>query len=878
MPFTITCEHCGSAIRCEDEDRGFEVYCNSCALANLVPAEAAEDVPANATEEPAQTEPAAGPPTDSLTDSLAAATAKASIFSNRGTAEAEQCVVGEETCFCGTKVPVRVEDFGGSIYCPKCSTEIRVGDTLHGGKYRVARQAEREDEPDRSLPAGKPRFRLVHSPWALAAMLLILCSAALGGYYTWQNPDAVMASIGFEPAPRPPKKRPPDGHEPTSGEQPDAATQPKENADEPEPDPLKITLEMIEELAKSQDAGEALVQAQVWQESLSDQEVDEKDPRRVRLAELIEQFKARLAPEPTGPPAALTEFRRLVQALADALAAGDLDDAAKAFEAAGAFLDQHREELAPYCRRYLLLKAQLQIARAAIAGVERIAGLLDRADGDQAAGRVTEALQSEAQARFLARTTPMTALEHKSLDQKQRQLTDKLRLARGRRAVEDAEGFNQAGDVSRRNREARRAFSVLAGLPESKIAPLLDRVRSWSEGDESPPDDSAADGELARHIEWRDRYEAALEHYANAEVEQLAAACVRVDEVLTGGDERTAKLRQRNVLMLFNVLEREIIGRLHRLDPNAEENALLEQLSQLRRTLDLAANWKTHHQWRALDGAIRQQGSQLAQRFLDQAVVLAKEDKLNEAIARADGAEGLGDADVARRASALKQEWQAELKLRADRQAQAEARRRIDDLQAAGDRPLELWKELKLFGRRFPDSPHIGEVERLMQEIRQAIEDKAADDLGQIEQMLAERQYVQAREKMNLLGSAPIPPQHRPRADRLLQQFAGLKQRAQNAFLLLGKHKKLFTEESCLYVLDRLPTVLAMDPDHKEARALLERAKRQGAYRAQKLVGSALAFKKHKPNVYVDKLRRAARLDPDGPSGKKARELLGGRS
>ena len=39
----ITCMYCGSAIRFKDEDRGYEVYCASCARANTVPASMTDD-------------------------------------------------------------------------------------------------------------------------------------------------------------------------------------------------------------------------------------------------------------------------------------------------------------------------------------------------------------------------------------------------------------------------------------------------------------------------------------------------------------------------------------------------------------------------------------------------------------------------------------------------------------------------------------------------------------------------------------------------------------------------------------------------------------------------------------------------------------------
>jgi hypothetical protein len=66
-----------------------------------------------------------------------------------------------------------------------------------------------------------------------------------------------------------------------------------------------------------------------------------------------------------------------------------------------------------------------------------------------------------------------------------------------------------------------------------------------------------------------------------------------------------------------------------------------------------------------------------------------------------------------------------------------------------------------------------------------------------------------------------------------------------------------------------------MDPEHEEARSLLEKVRRQAALRAEKLVKEAAPFETTRPEVFRDKLKRAAKLDPTGPHGAKARELLG---
>ena len=161
MPYTTTCEHCGFSIRFEEEDRGVEVYCDSCGRTNLIPpapelvqppardTRPAESVPEVIESDHPAAEPAesAVPPEEepSGAEPQAVAPSTVTVFSASGAADVDQQVVGEETCLCGAKISVRVEDYGGTVYCPSCAAEIQVGSTLAEGKYRVAREVQDED-------------------------------------------------------------------------------------------------------------------------------------------------------------------------------------------------------------------------------------------------------------------------------------------------------------------------------------------------------------------------------------------------------------------------------------------------------------------------------------------------------------------------------------------------------------------------------------------------------------------------------------------------------------------------------------------------------------------------------------------------------------
>ena len=79
------------------------------------------------------------------------------------------------------KSPVRVEDYGATVYCPSCGTEIRVGRSLQGAKFPVARQLDEKDVAGNGSavvrrPVGK-RIGLRRS--LVAALVAVLASVAI---------------------------------------------------------------------------------------------------------------------------------------------------------------------------------------------------------------------------------------------------------------------------------------------------------------------------------------------------------------------------------------------------------------------------------------------------------------------------------------------------------------------------------------------------------------------------------------------------------------------------------------------------------------------------------------------------------------------------
>jgi hypothetical protein len=664
---------------------------------------------------------------------------------------------------------------------------------------------------------------------------------------------------------------------------------------------------MIDALSAQSDLAEALVQAQIWQETLRDQGIRNDDPRRKRLAAMIRTLEEKLTPQ-QGPPAELVEFRRLVQAIADALESGDragnVADARQAVEKADVYLQDHRDALMPYCQRFLRLKARLQELDAVIAGVSRIRRWLDEADGAAAAGNVTLALETEAKARFSALLALLTKAEAEELDLRDHGLVANIRFARGKRAVADAQRCHEAGDKEERNRQVRRAFAELMGLPEPRIAPILDEVRGWKEEiqkaqeqettqksvarpsrgrivripPKTRPQDKAAPhppSPLNREIELRDRYESILDPYGRADTKSLADACLSLETMLDADDAESSKpLRNRVQSILFAVLERDVSQQIKQVQAARSEQEALERLSHLRETVDFAERWRASHRWMVLDAAIRQEGGRYAARWLQEAHRLVKQDRLKEAAEKADAAERLGDAKTARQARALCETIAAETKLRRNQEAENEAWERIRTLRATPRSQMLLYKELELFGRRFPNSSRSAQVDELRRTTRRAVEDKIADALSQVAASLDKEDWLAARKQLELLQYLPIPPSSAAAFKQLQKRVADLKIRAEEDFQALGSQRRLFSEQDVIAVLAALRRILAMDPEHEDARALLEKARRNGAIRAHKLLAAAAVFRERSPEIYRERLRRVLQLDPDGPDGVQARTLL----
>jgi hypothetical protein len=703
-------------------------------------------------------------------------------------------------------------------------------------------------------------------------VLALAGAAVFGGYLTWQYPDFLPVALNL-----PGWERPVVAPVPESNETPDAGPRkPAPQADAPaQPPEPEITLQEIEQLLQRTDTRAALIDAQIWQQLLTDHGVPESDSRRRRLAEVIQVLTERLTPKPSPPPAFLAAFRGLVQQLYEALLRENLPAARQAAQGAEALFNKHPKELAPYSPRYLALMAKLRQLELRDEGFRKIEQLLAQAQKlarlsamrePVRSDEVSAAREAEARAKFLALRTPLNKAEEERLNQRVKELTPDLLFARGHRAVKEATRCLQDGDARTRDLLVLEARTLLPGLPEDRIRDLIEETEKTAKANVARKEGST----FAQAVEFRRLYETALERFAAGEASRTIEACRRAHGQLAALPPPAPEQSRKLADLVWEALEPVVLDRLAAPDTDPE---LRTRLVEARMLLDQAGPWRADARGQRLDAALRHRGDQLARQALAQADELFRQDRLQEALEAARPAETLGGAEVASRARELARQWQAELGARASRAAQEEHWGRIEHLRREG-KPLETWRELRRFAQRFPVSAREDDSKRLEAQLAPSLGAEIEGMLHALNEHVQAEKWVAFRHLYEVLAGGPLPPGYADRLRPFRGTAEGLNRKAEAQFAQLKKlHRFMIDTDSVLQLLDGLPKVLALNPAHEEARAMLEEARRQGQRRGARQLED-LTKRTLKPPRYKERLSEILRLDPDGPSGEKARALL----
>lgn len=741
--------------------------------------------------------------------------------------------VGQVACLCGAAVPVTPADYGENVYCPRCGAEVAVGATLDQSTASPA--ADEESAPTGETPV---RSRVGTPLWVYAATVGAAALVGIGGFVAWRQSRDRAVGVASAAAPTTPAVPTP-------------------------PRPPEITLEQVEALAKRTDRRAALTDARTLQLMLDDRGVPNADRRQVRLKEIVAALVDRLTPKDEGDPPYLKEFADQLRELRRAYESDDLPGGRKALGRAEALLAEHPGELGGDVQRLAFWKARLGELELRLESVQKVRALLDDARRRAEAGHVTAALECDARAKFLyLRTGTLIAkAEQDALTRREAEGREELRFALGKRAAEDARRCLAEGDAKTRDALVVEAHKLLAGLPDARIRGLDADIKQTAKAAVNGRPDST----IVRTLAARDLYEAALKQFADGDVAATVAACAAARAHPAG-----AEWDQQLAALAHDILEPATIAAVALPD---NEPSLVETLIAARERLRLAKPWLADPRWHALDATILRRGEPIARQALERAAELARQDQLTEAIAAARPAAALGEAASSGRATELMRQWQAELDARASQKAQDEHWQRVAQLRA-GDHALAAWREAQHFIRRFPQSGRRAEAEAAAAELLPRVERQLDGVVGSLEQYLTAENGTAFRKAYEPFAEGPVPPKYAAAVARFEAFLGGLNQRAAGRYAeLVMKHKRMVEYKDVVALLKGLPQVLALNPDHADALALLGKARVQGRAEADSLIRTVDAIRGD-ARRYRERLALVAALDPDGPSGERARQLL----
>lgn len=960
---------CGKQVLFEEYDRGFEVYCLSCGKGIQVPT---LDVP------PTNDEPEPKEAVDSAVDADASA---GELSERRNGADGEQSasipprgvfasgeslarspIIGEVFCLCQTRIPYRLDDVGGAVYCPSCGSEVLVGAEL-GQRSAAAARPETPADSDRAVAVARVRF--LRSPAGILTAAVLAGVVWYGANIPWGDNASLAEAIGLV-KPRPQKTT-------KTGEfDPDAVTleaidELADNEDpwqalmlahgwgrglhdsgKPDDDPrfdrLKvvarrilddrakqmletikelltveqvaekldpwrrvltayavpegddrvvalerlrrkwieetepITMEMIRGLLEAENTGEALQQAHEWQDALRQRGAGDTEERVVLLRQTVRDLREKLL-QPAIDPPWIADFRRTVDTLRDCLFAKDLDGAIAARDAAEHLLSEHADDLSSMTQRYFTLKEhlrQLEFSRKGVETIEQCLASAEQATNAGADERVTEAIEFKEQANFLARGCPMTPEQGERLKERMGKLAEPLRLAKGRRSVDDAKRANAANDMQARAKAVQSAHALLEGLPVSTVRPLLEEIKQW---DEEPapgkrPPRGGATSAVGRQLELRTLYERALAAYGEDKPEDVRTAGLQISEMLQFGPDADPNRMARVGDRFFDCIERQI-GRLGIQSQEQSEAQLVENLAEVLELLDKARPWKQSDRWKALEGAARGHGARRGQQELARAQELASQDQLQAAVAAAELAIRLGDGDTVRLARGLLDTWRKEIQLRSDVRAEDAAWKAIQKMSAANSESLAIWERLQTYLKQFPAGAHSEEVRKLFQAAQDELTREFAKRVTTLNETIGKQRWRQAVRELRLLES--IATTDVMRAD-LKSAVARIEQAHKDAIASLAGLDRLTkfmaSPNDILKVRYAALRVLAFEPDHGDARLMLEASRAKAAPLAKSRVERAARMAKFDKAHAREQLESAIALDPESEHGKRAAQML----
>lgn len=905
------CPQCGTPNAYEDFEAGTEKYCISCQRLVTVPAalESAADAtpsaappvaapaavaptsvmeqappPPKASRKVAVTPPSAQAPKPPIVRPAPAVAAvrvsqakpeRGRVF---GVLDTDSLIHGSVICPCDpdkpVEIPYRISDIAvGQVYCPRCSRAVSIGETLDKAKELSTAVAGVDVAAPQHRPASWWRF----VP-GLVASLLILGGIITGLVWTWRDTPlvaSVLVNLGMSEAPLidagPAGKKLTIPLSPAEfaklgimmaagplGPVPAAvALHPDLMRRVPESPESKITLAAIKALLEQKDLQDALITAQVWKQLLEDRGTDAKEPRVAALAEVIPQLQNRLHPQaPAAPPTVVADFRKLLGDIRTAIQQEQFPPAKKSIDAADGLLGKHPQELAPFGDSFYLLKRRYSEIERENNGIARINKLLDQAEEFARKAAGSQALEHEAKAKFLARRTPMSKEDGDRLEKRVRDLAPELQFARGKQAVEELRQCLNDGDETARDQLALEANTHLPGLPDGKVSGLLAEVKKASVAAVKPGKDSA----LGKTVAFRLLYEQALEGYAVDDGTKLLTKATEAAGLAP------ADGRDKLAALIFEFLD-QLGGDTLPLDDRTPD--LPDRFGRLRALLDQAGPWKSDPRWSALDAPLRRRGEQAARSAIAEAQKLAAKDQLAEARLKLKPAVLLGDRVTVKQAQNLDQQWDQEIKARADRAVQDQHWQRVIKLHKE-QKLLEAWSELSRFSKRYPKAAGQKEVIDLEAAVRPPALTLVAAKFRDMDGHRDKKKWREFMQGYELLAPLPLTGNDAAKLTEYGRQMEQNKRNVNGRFVEIAKRNgPMVNKEQVIILLVELPGILELAPDHLEAGTLLEDARRKGPLYAK----TELLYLPANPKKAAERLREIEILDSNGPIADAARDV-----
>ena len=832
----VRCQ-CGATVAFDDELRGTSVYCDSCGREVAIPERDVALSPREAIpgRSPSPLRLRAGPQFR-----------QGGRYSQSGVRMSRSRAWWRTArALCTHRFPVTLGELGTTVYCPRCGLEAPSADELKGFAGPVR-------------PPATPRVE-IRAPWrrnwsglsrgllALVALAGVVIIGAVmttrGGGREWLDGFRPVAAMAPPPTP---VMRPAD--EPVLRDEPDA-------------EPPEITLATIEALLAQPDPAVALAEARWLLEQLQALGVAGDDPRIVRLTALIDELDQRLArlrESPSGSNA-VQQFRSLLQQAREALKLKETGGARAALDEARELFAASPDELGFLGRSLRQLEEALRQLEFELGGVQRIETQLRTALREAEAGNVTEAIRARAEALQTARyASMMSAEDEEQLKELNREIDEPLRLAIGRRALTLARELQELGDKVARDREIRLGKGAIEGLLSETIAGLIDSLNDVSSSVIENPTATPRGRDLA----FLHAYESLIEQSGRGDLDEFVLPAMDAWEAAGKDGEQKQQVTE----IVLDMAERTASEALRELDgdPSAATDAGVVR-NQLQRLSAWSWEPRMPALMKSLDEAIRE----VASAQLEEAITLAEHGDYQGAVELLKVAVATNDDFVSRRAAELQADWER-------RASEAELLAHLQSL-VAGEEYLAGAREAALFLRDYPESSHTSEVLELQRTIDAALEPAIAASLQQAEQLIAEKQFGDFRRLLSGFDGVPIPADALAQYDRLRGEADRLKTRADVLYRQAQSFQRMLTEKDVRELLERLPGVIELDPEHAEASRLYEKAKQRGGdYARIRLDRAETQFRLRKrwDAAGVELLREVVKLDPDGFSGRQALQYL----